>query len=223
MLTCKLNSEALKRLKMTILLTAKRAIIVALILPIAAFVTNAQNPSLELTAASRGSGNGPVLNSGAFTFLNNYDNPTGTNYSAYTTALTVTFGIENPQYTGTTNTFNTTPTRSPIVFGVTNTTGSGSGTSILSTSFIGVPSSEFLTASGASTGTGIDLTTNKGVRIYYTTTPLYGTPFPPSGYSPAYYYADLVVTFNRPTNNPRLHFTGLGAKTDMLALHQILT
>lgn len=165
----------------------------------------AQNPDLEMTSTSQSSGNGPTLNSGVFTFLKNSDNPSGTTYAAYTPALTATYTISNPQYTGTNGTFATTP-RSPLVFGVSN----GSATAIIS-SFIGTPSDNFFTASGATAGTGIVTGTtaaaNRGVRIYCSTYPLRDNGVPTNA-TP--YIGDITITFNRPVNNPILHISGTG-------------
>ncbi|WBV52000.1 DUF11 domain-containing protein [Chryseobacterium gambrini] len=165
----------------------------------------AQNPDLEMTSTSRGVGNGPTLNSGDFTFLKNSDNPSGTTYAAYTPALTATYTISNPQYTGTNSTFGTSP-RSPLVFGVSL----GSNASIIS-NFIGTPLDSFFTASGATAGTGILASTaaasNRGVRIYCATNPLRENAVPTNA-TP--YMGDITITFNRSVNNPILHISGSG-------------
>ncbi|VFB04502.1 Uncharacterised protein [Chryseobacterium taihuense] len=184
--------------------TKSNSLVVVVMLLLSSFLYG-QNPDLEFTSSSRGTGNGPVLNSGAFTFLKNTDNPSGTTYAAYTPALTTTFTISNPQYTGTNTTFGTSP-RSPLVFGVSL----GSNASIIS-NFIGTPLDSFFTASGATVGTGILASTatasNRGVRIYCATNPLRENAVPTNA-TP--YMGDITITFNRSVNNPILHISGSG-------------
>jgi len=184
--------------------TKSNSLVVVVMLLLSSFLYG-QNPDLEFTSSSRGTGNGPVLNSGDFTFLKNTNNPTGTTYAAYTPALTTTFTISNPQYTGTNTTFGTSP-RSPLVFGVSL----GSNASIIS-NFIGSPLDSFFTASGATAGNGILASTaaasNRGVRIYCATNPLRENAVPTNA-TP--YMGDITITFNRSVNNPILHISGSG-------------
>lgn len=170
---------------------------------------NAQSPDLEITQGSRAAANGPVLDSGPFTFFQNTDNPTGTTYSAYsTTPLTVTFTITNPQVTSGSGI--STVTNSPVNFGFL---GNGFNNAIIQRpSVAGSPADNNFTSSGAPTGTGIAAAgtytaaqTNYGVSINQSVNYLTGQPT-----SGTYYQADLTMTFNRPVNNPILHFGGLG-------------
>ncbi|WP_131431029.1 lectin-like domain-containing protein [Chryseobacterium formosense] len=168
-------------------------------------VVNAQNKTLEFTAASA-SGNGFALDTGLFTFLQNTNNPTGTAYSAYTPALTARVEISNIQYSSAspTATFPTTP-RSNIVFGWDGANIVPGLPGLINTSLIPYPNSYFTSGIVAGEGFNTESGGNTGISFFTAVSVLYGQPFG------RYHMADITITFNRPVDNPILHFSGMGA------------
>uniref|UniRef100_UPI002FCB7843 DUF11 domain-containing protein n=1 Tax=Chryseobacterium aquaticum TaxID=452084 RepID=UPI002FCB7843 len=185
-------------------------------------ILHAQNPDLEFTQGSRGAANGPALNSGAFTFFKNTNNPTGNTYAAYTPALTATFVISNPQVTSGTGI--STVTNSPVNFGYLGNSATGI---IARMSSAGAPIDTYYTSSGATTaGTGMAAAStyslaqsNFIVSVNQSVGYLVGTDPAATNYQ-----ADMTITFNRPVNNPIIHiggFGGIGGSTGFSALYQL--
>ncbi|WP_375182172.1 hypothetical protein [Chryseobacterium sp.] len=185
-------------------------------------ILHAQNPDLEFTQGSRGAANGPALNSGAFTFFKNTNNPTGNTYAAYTPALTATFVISNPQVTSGTGI--STVTNSPVNFGYLGNSATGI---IARMSSAGAPVDTYYTSSGATTaGTGMAAAStytlaqsNFIVSVNQSVGYLVGTDPAATNYQ-----ADMTITFNRPVNNPIIHiggFGGIGGSTGFSALYQL--
>jgi len=168
-------------------------------------VVDAQNKTLEFTAASA-SGNGFALDTGLFTFLQNTNNPTGTAYSAYSPTLTARFEISNIQYSSAspTATFPTTP-RSNVVFGWDGANIVPGLPGPINTSLVPYPNSFFTSGTVAGEGFNTESGGNTGVSFFTAVNALYGQPFG------RYHMADITITFNRPVNNPILHFSGMGA------------
>lgn len=109
-----------------------------------ATIIKAQTGDLELSSTSYSTiTNGPLYNTGAFTFLQNTDNPTGNTFATYTPTTTVTFGLSNPQYTGT-GTFNVGGVSNPAAFGYggPNTSTGGAAAATVSSAFYNNASSK---------------------------------------------------------------------------------
>lgn len=168
---------------------------------------------LELNRSSyTNNAKGPVLETANFNFLLNTDNPTGTTFTAPSSALAVKFTISNSQFKGTNSI--TTPTgNSNIVFG-----GNGGGPANINSSFPpllapGPFSPTWYTSSGATTvGTGISpnftATDTFGAYLFIGTPALAAAGIATNS---RVYVSDLTITFDRAVNFPRLHFVGLGS------------
>lgn len=151
-------------------------------------------PALEMAAGSGNTvANGPTTASQTIFFQNNTDNAgAGTTFANYVPALSATFAISNVQ------------SGNIINFGQT-TTGPVAIYDLMSNQ--GAPADINFTSAGASVGTGILVATNRAVRLYVQTTPLRTANRPTNSTTEI---ADLVITFNRPVNNPVIHIGGLG-------------
>ena len=171
---------------------------------------NAQtNPDLEFTQNSRGTGNGPTLNSSAFTFYRDLENPVNSGaYKIYDPPLTATFVISNPQVTSGTGI--STVTNSPVNFGYLG----NSATAIITRmSSVGLPLDSYYTSSGATTaGTGMAAASTYSVGQSNYMVSVNQSVGYLGGTNPAAtnYQADMTITFNRPVNNPIIHIGGFG-------------
>jgi len=165
-------------------------------------------PTLEISSASSTVGTGPTTAPQTNTFVFNVDNPTANTFSeSYFPKTTVTYSLENQQYTNSGN--------RGIVFG-----GSTNDSSSLKRIFIpldqqGNPANSDFTSSrlNPSMGTGINIAQNYGVRMQLQTWLLssnlsMNTRGQNDGLG--YYFGDVVVTFSRPIKNPVLNVSGLG-------------
>lgn len=167
-----------------------------IILPLLIF-GQTNGPALEMAA---GSGNtvasGPTTTAQTIFFQNNTDNTgAGTTFTTYAPTLSATYTISNIR------------TGNVINFGQT-TTGAVPIFDLLSSQ--GAPSDANFTSAGTNIGTGIVAGTNRAVRLYVQTTPLRTASRPTNSTTEI---ADLVITFNRPVNNPVIHIGGLGGTT----------
>lgn len=162
-------------------------------------------PALEFADGDGNpTGNGPVTST-SIQFRNNTNNPAGNTFATYNPAgagpLTVTASISNQVY-------NYTPITEDgaVFFGQTL---SGTLTIFdLHSNVAGAPANADFTGSGASTGQGISVNSNRVIRVMTITTPLRIANEPRNV---RHQMADLTFTFNRPVNNPILHIQGLGA------------
>lgn len=171
----------------------------------------AQNQVLEfakITGDNNPTGDGPVLTS-TVNFVNNNDNSSGNtfiNYSSPST-LSVTATLSNHQY-------DLTALASPDGCAFI-----GYSTSTLSIyplmDAYGSPSNNNFTSAGSTTGTGINVTQNRGILTMITSNPLRAVGRSTSG---RWQMADITFTFNRPVNNPVLHLAGLGGTYNGLGL-----
>lgn len=166
---------------------------VLILVTLAQLKMTAQNsPNLEFATAqgtSNPTGNGPT-NFTVISFVKNTDNPSGNTFQTYSPALTASFSIFNQQIADAAS-FGGGQNNTPAeIFPLLN---------------IGLPANNNFTSSGASTGTGISTTNNRGVQLLYNTTVLSGRPT-----NVVHQMADLVITFNRPVDNPILHISGMG-------------
>jgi hypothetical protein len=158
-------------------------------------------PTLEFFA---GGGNttasGPTVASQTITFQNNTDNPTASNFAAYSPPTTATFALSNQQYGpsdaargimfgGQSNIGNAAPGSLPIFSFVNSLSGSANGNY----------------TSGNMAGSGINIDANYAVELF-TDVQYVRTSTPAARLQ----YADLTITFNRAVVNPVLHITGLG-------------
>ena len=155
-----------------------------------------QNQSLEMTAGDGNTtANGPVTST-SIRFRNNTNNPTGTTFATYTPAISVSYTLSNQQY-------NYTPIglNSSVVMGYAN---AASAIFPLMNS-IGAPADGDFTGSGATTGQGITVASNRAIEFQTITSPLVG-----QATNQRMQMADLTLTFDRPVNNPILHIGGWG-------------
>lgn len=185
-------------------------------------LVSAQSSALEFTAgAGNPTGNGPTTADQVITFQNNTDNPTGNTFVAYTPTTTATFSLTNQQRT---------MVSAPgvgVMFGgnIGTTPAPVAGVLFNLLNAYGNPPSTSFTSSNSTAQTGIDVAVNRGVRLYVSTRPLQesGAALPTSSTPVRYQYADLVITFNQPVNNPIIHFAGIGANSKGSAGNQTLT
>ena len=148
--------------------------------------------------------NGPVTT----TTVNFIKNTTDNTFKLYNAVpLSATFTVANQQYvtTGMVN-------NSAINFGkAANVTG---GSLIYpKLNAIGNNAISDFTTAGSATGNGISIVDNNAVSMLVATNPLRVTSKATNG---TYHMADLVVTFNRPVNNPVIHLANLGGSTSTL-------
>ena len=156
-------------------------------------------------------GNGPSIATQVVTLRNNTNNPTGNTFSAYTPALTVTYSLSNQQFTGVTTPAQGFPTGTPVFFGAFPAAAANpaarpiyqSGTA---TGLDPSPSSQY-TSVNASAGQGIDIAQNASVNVAASTRALRLANVPITS---RVHMADLTLTFNRPVNDPVLHFLDIG-------------
>ncbi|AZA93615.1 conserved repeat domain [Chryseobacterium nakagawai] len=164
--------------------------------------TAAQNsPNLEFASAqgtSNPTGNGPVTNT-IINFVQNPNNPSGNTFQTYTPTLSVTFAISNQMYNNAGRIGYANLNVSAPIFPLMNSAGS--------------PANNNFTASGASTGTGINTASNRGVGLFFNTAALNGRPT-----NATYQMADLTITFSRPVDDPILHIGGMGGFQNNLGL-----
>lgn len=143
-----------------------------------------------------------MLTSLTVTPRNNTNNPTGSVFAPVSPAPvpTVTFTLSNQQYSLPTS---VTSTGTGSFIGTT-----GANTYFAPLSSVGTPSnSDFTSAGGAATGTGISTVFNHGVRLYNSSFPLASGGV---GNLDRVHMADLTITFSVPVTDPILHFSGLG-------------
>ncbi len=155
-----------------------------------------QTPALEMADGDGNTtANGPVTST-SIRFRNNTNNPTGTTFATYTPAISVSYTLSNQQY-------NYTPIglNSSVVMGYAN---AASAIFPLMNSF-GAPADGDFTGSGATTGQGITVASNRAIEFQTITSPLVG-----QATNQRIQMADLTLTFDRPVNNPILHIGGWG-------------
>jgi hypothetical protein len=166
----------------------------------------AQTPSLEFSSgAGNPIDNGPSIVNQVITFQNNTNNPTGTNFAAFSPTTTATFILSNQQYSLPTTQLST---GTGMAFGTRiNTAGAASLASGLfqTVDAIGTSTNTSYTSAKGVNG-GIDVATNRAVELFTSAQPLPAT-VPANA---RYRYADLTITFNQPTVNPVIQITGLG-------------
>ncbi|AZB07670.1 DUF11 domain-containing protein [Chryseobacterium sp. G0162] len=159
------------------------------------------SPNLEFAAhpaVQNPQGNGPTYNA-SINFVKNINNPNGNTYAAYQPNLKVNFSIINQYYS------------SAIIMGYnTNNTSAPIYPKI---NYIGTPTNSDFTSSGAAVGNGISIANNNGLALFYNTTVL-GS----KNTALAYPMADLLITFNRPVNDPTLHIGTMGAFENQLGI-----
>ncbi|MCH7415840.1 hypothetical protein MM213_20235 [Belliella sp. R4-6] len=172
------------------------------------FSTFAQNPALEFAAGDGNpTGNGPVTST-TIRFRNNTDNPTGNTFATYNPALNVNVALTNQQYLNhpqNTNGNAGNPNNPSSVIGWFFGSNVADPIFPLLNFFSDPVNSNFTSSGNISAGTGIAVASNRGVAIANGLTVLNGLPF-----AGKHWMHDIVITFNRPVNNPVLHFMGLG-------------
>ena len=179
---------------------------------------DAQDPDLELTSNSLSSTptTGPT-DVATFNFYQDTNNPGIPIYSPYTTnPLSVTFSLTNNQYTH--NVVSGANGRA-INLGLSYLTNDGvskrMSTGVLGT---GINPLYYTYRGGlpSVTGTGITVsgtpTTNQnnGASFFFTSNAFAAYNLATNG---THYVTDLTVSFNRPVDNPVLHFTGMGGNS----------
>ena len=170
------------------------------------------NPSLEMAGPAAANG---VVYTYTTALQKNTDNPSGNTFAAYNTpsALNVTIAVTNQTYTGN-NTYNNQP--GSIFFGdvyyAPNSTTTNAPAYQLMSSLGNVSASPYTadnnqySSFGVTAGTGIDIVSNYAVRGCISVNALGGSN-PSQG---RYKMGEITITFSRGTNNPLLHFKGLG-------------
>ncbi|GHB53561.1 DUF11 domain-containing protein [Mongoliitalea lutea] len=184
----------------------KKFLLFILLVSVSFPVFSQTNPALEFAAGDGNpTGNGPVTTT-TIRFRNNTNNPTGNTFATYNPALTVTATLTNQQFNFVGIAENgSTFFGQRIVPALIFPTHAGS---------LGVPSSSDFSGSGASTGQGLSITENRVIEIINITNPLRIANVPTNQ---RVRIVDLVLTFNRPVNNPILHIQGLGGFSGSLA------
>ncbi|AZA82622.1 hypothetical protein C1637_20805 [Chryseobacterium lactis] len=158
-------------------------------------------PNLEFATASgdgNPTGNGPVTST-VISFNKNTNNPGGDTFSLYAPQLKATFTISNMQYNSAASIGSAINNASAPIFPLLNS--------------IGSPANNNFTSSGASTGTGINTGFNRGIGLFVNSSVLSG-----QSTNGTYQMADLVITFNRPVDNPILHIGGMGGVQGSMGL-----
>jgi hypothetical protein len=151
-------------------------------------------------------GNGPVTASQAVTL---YENGT----TAYSPALTATYSFSNQQYGP--GTVESLPTNSALSFGGNlNTVNSPMGAVTLYSlmnSIGGATNTMFTAANTFSSGTEINVTSDKAISFFSCTDALItASTINLRPLNDRVYFGDLTITFNRPVSNPVLQIVGLG-------------
>lgn len=160
-----------------------------------------QGPALEFaTGDGNPAGNGPV-ESTTIRFRNNTNNPGGNTFATYTPALNVTFALSLQQYN-----FAGIANNAAVVMGYAN------GTSPIypALNAFGAPIDSYFTSSDNAASQGISVSSNNSVEYQIISTPLRVANI---ATNLRVRMADLTLTFNRPVNNPVLHFAGLGGSS----------
>lgn len=197
------------------------SLIILLFLMLNSLIFAQSSSALEFTSgAGNPTGNGPTVANQVITFQNNTDNPTGNAFVAYSPTTTATFSLTNQQ-----RTMLATPNVGVMFGGGSSTSTSPVPNSLFGLLTIGAPPSSSFTSANAASGTGIDVNVNRGVYIYVTTRPLEeaGNPLPTTTTTVRYQFADMVITFNQPVNNPIIHFGGAGTNIKGASGNSILT
>ncbi|AZA93613.1 Uncharacterised protein [Chryseobacterium nakagawai] len=159
------------------------------------------SPNLEF-ATQQGvqnpQGNGPAYNA-SINLVKNTNNPNGNTYVAYQPNLKVNFSIVGQNYSSAVIMgYNINDTSIPIYPKM---------------NYIGTPSNNDFTSSGAPIGKGISISNNNGLSLFYNTAVL-GNKYTGGTYP----MADLLINFNRPVDDPILHIGAMGAFKDQLGL-----
>ncbi|MCW3168652.1 hypothetical protein OMO38_08935 [Chryseobacterium sp. 09-1422] len=189
----------------------------ALLLLFGTMELSAQRRNLEMAAgAGNPTDNGPVtvptgtLSSRVITLQENTDNAVaGTAFAAYTPGLTATISLRN-QYA---NIGTGSTTYPPMLFGgsMLGNESTPVGAAIFPTMnqiFSAPVNTNYTNTSTATSGTGIEVSANKALNITIYPYPLYDNSLSFSG---RHYMGDITIAFNRPVNNPIVHFVDLGA------------
>nr|WP_298130059.1 hypothetical protein [uncultured Pseudoxanthomonas sp.] len=160
--------------------------------------------------------NGPNANAQVVTLRHNTDNPGGNTMAARTPAITATFSFTNQQFSGLTPAQGypaSTGGFATFFGGGATTTGNAPASGPLYSSMnVGTASAnQFTSISPATTGTGIDLTANGGIRLFLSTGGIVAQA-PATPTNSRVRMADLVISFSTPVNNPILHFAGNGGR-----------
>lgn len=144
---------------------------------------------------------GPTVASQTATF---FRNTSGSTFEPYTPTLTVTASLSNQQYTSQPE----LSTGTGICFGanIGGTTVSSELSFLPMNSVGGGVNNQFTAALTQPAGTGIDVLINNAFSIFAVVQPLIGQPL-----NGRFLYGTLTLTFNRPVNNPIIHFVGLGS------------
>jgi hypothetical protein len=132
-------------------------------------------------------------------------NTTGTTFLPYSPPISVSVSYSN-------QTFTSVPGLTPgtgLSFGVSQngsgTTATASPIYALMNSVGGGTNNQFTSNPNGTSGTGIDVNVNYSASMFTAAGPLSTTVA-----GGRYYYGNMTVTFNRPVNDPVLHFVGLG-------------
>ena len=168
--------------------------------------------TLEFTSgAGNPTGSGPTVTNQVITLQKNTDNPTGNTFTTFTPTTTATFSLTNQVQTMTPS-----PNVGVVFGGTSNTAGSSLGSFSLFPliNSVGSTGNTNFTSANSSAGSGIEVSANRNITVYVSTYPLLQANAPlPSTTSVKYRYADLVINFNNPVNNPIIHFGGCGGGT----------
>jgi uncharacterized repeat protein (TIGR01451 family) len=166
------------------------------------FVSAQINPALEMTI---GDSNPTttitnVVSNTTIRLRNNTDNPTGNTFATYSnpSPLNVTYALTNQQYTQS----NFSGYNGAVFIGYTN-----EPILTLMNAFGNTASNTPFTSNGVSTGTGIDIATNRAVNFLANVQPLSAAA---RATNQRWQMADLTITFSRPVNNPYLQINALG-------------
>ncbi|NCB85698.1 MAG: DUF11 domain-containing protein, partial [Bacteroidia bacterium] len=167
------------------------------------------NPALEMVGPTAANG---VVYTYTTALQKNTDNPSGNNFAAYNTpsSFNVTIAITNQTYTGN-NAYNNQP--GSLFFGdvVAARSTAAAPAYQLMNSLGNVSTSPFTadnnqySSFGVTAGTGIDIASNYAVRGGISVNAL-GT----NSTTGRYKMGEITITFSRSSNNPLLHFKGLG-------------
>ena len=157
--------------------------------------------NLELATASATVGIRTVEPQTA-TLLNN---TTGTTFVATSPIVSATMSISNQQYTA--NSAYAAPNNVGTFFGAAAGTGSPTYDNL---GAIGNSNNANFTSNATATpGTGIDINSNFGFRMFWSTVPLAGQPT-----TGRYQYSDITITFSTPVDNPIMHVADFGGFND---------
>ncbi|MBV8326517.1 DUF11 domain-containing protein [Chryseobacterium sp.] len=149
-------------------------------------------PNLEFATVSgdgNPTGNGPVT-AATINFVKNTDNPTGTTFELYQPQLSATFTLTNQTYSNGVR-LGWTGSAGALIYPLLNSAGA--------------PANNNFTSAGATAGTGIQVTNNRGVNLTINAAALSG-----NATNGTYQMADLIISFNRPVSNPVLQIGGMG-------------